>query len=152
MINRYLSRFFDLCIQTYSGVRNRRGPLNKYSPGTFGKNNNCSPLKKQSRFSVIFPPLIWIFTEGRVTRSNQTKLLKEIGLYRMQCYCVVSSERSQLMRTKNNAFCTWLTASVSEEILSLSADLCIHSYCLSRLMQASQRKMIQSSTIGLRLR
>ena len=35
--------------------------------------------------------------------------------------------------------------------LSLSADLCIHSYWLSRLRQASHRKMIQSSALRLRL-
>ena len=34
--------------------------------------------------------------------------------------------------------------------LSLSADLCIHSYWLSRLRQASQGKMIQSSALRLR--
>ena len=52
-----------------------------------------------------------------------------------------------------------LKAGVSEEILnwhslclSLSADLCIHFYCLSRLMQASQRKMIQSLALIIRLR
>ena len=33
--------------------------------------------------------------------------------------------------------------------LSLSADLCIHSYWLSQLKQASHRKMIQSSTLRL---
>ena len=33
------------------------------------------------RFSVIFLPMIWIFMKGRVTRSNQNNLLKEIGLY-----------------------------------------------------------------------
>jgi hypothetical protein len=47
-------------------------------------------------------------------------------------------------------------AYVSEEILnwhsrSLSADICIHFYCLSWLRQASQRKMIQSSFLRLRL-
>ena len=35
--------------------------------------------------------------------------------------------------------------------LSLSADLCIHSYWLSRLREASHRKMIQSSALRLRL-
>ena len=35
--------------------------------------------------------------------------------------------------------------------LSLSADLCIHSYWLSQLGQASHRKMIQSSALRLRL-
>ena len=47
-----------------------------------------------------------------------------------------------------------LKAYVSEEILSwhsLSADLCIHFYCLSQLRQASQRKIIQSSALRLRL-
>ena len=49
-----------------------------------------------------------------------------------------------------------LKAYVSEEILnwhslSLSTDLCIHFYCLSQLRQASQRKMIQSSALRLRL-
>ena len=51
-----------------------------------------------------------------------------------------------------------LKAYVSEEILnwhclslSLNADLCIHFYCLSRLRQASHRKMIQSSALRLRL-
>ena len=34
---------------------------------------------------------------------------------------------------------------------SLSADLCIHSYWLNRLRQASHRKMIQSSALRLRL-
>ena len=34
--------------------------------------------------------------------------------------------------------------------LSLSADLCIHSYWLSWLRQASHRKMIQSSALRLR--
>ena len=34
--------------------------------------------------------------------------------------------------------------------LSLSADLCIQSYWLSRLRQASHRKMIQSSALRLR--
>ena len=34
-----------------------------------------------SRFSVIFLTMIWIFTAGRVTRSNQNILVKEIGLY-----------------------------------------------------------------------
>ena len=34
---------------------------------------------------------------------------------------------------------------------SLSADLCIRFYCLSWLRQASQRKMIQSSALRLRL-
>ena len=33
--------------------------------------------------------------------------------------------------------------------LSLSADLCIHSYWLSQLKQASHRKMIQSSALRL---
>ena len=33
------------------------------------------------RFSVIFPPIIWIFMVARVTWSNPNKLLKEIGLY-----------------------------------------------------------------------
>ena len=36
--------------------------------------------------------------------------------------------------------------------LSLSSDLCIHSYWLSRLRQASYRKRIQSSALRLRLR
>ena len=50
-----------------------------------------------------------------------------------------------------------LKAYVSEEILnwhslSLSADLCINFYCLSRLRQASQRKMIQSSALRIRLK
>ena len=51
-----------------------------------------------------------------------------------------------------------LKAGVSEEILnwhchslSLSPDLCIHFYWLSRLRQASHRKMIQSSALRLRL-
>ena len=51
-----------------------------------------------------------------------------------------------------------LKAYVSEEILnwhclslSLNADLCIHFYWLSRLRQASHRKMIQSSALRLRL-
>ena len=35
--------------------------------------------------------------------------------------------------------------------LSLSADLCIHSYLLSQLRQASHRKMIQISALILRL-
>ena len=35
--------------------------------------------------------------------------------------------------------------------LSLSADLCIHSYWLSRLRQASHRKMNQNSALRLRL-
>ena len=35
--------------------------------------------------------------------------------------------------------------------LSLNADLCIHSYWLSRLRQASHRKMIQSSALRIRL-
>ena len=35
--------------------------------------------------------------------------------------------------------------------LSLSADLCIHSYWLSWLRQASHRKMIRSLTLRLRL-
>ena len=52
----------------------------------------------------------------------------------------------------------WLKAYVSEEILnwhclslSLNADLCIHFYWLSRLRQASHRKMIQISALKLRL-
>ena len=47
-----------------------------------------------------------------------------------------------------------LKAYVSEEILnwyrlslSLSADLCIHFYCLSQLRQAVQRKVIQTSAL-----
>ena len=36
--------------------------------------------------------------------------------------------------------------------LSLSADLCIHFYWLSRLRQASHRKIIQKSALRLRLR
>ena len=51
-----------------------------------------------------------------------------------------------------------LKAHVSEEILkwpslscSLSADLCIHFYCLSQLKQARQRKIIHSSALILRL-
>jgi hypothetical protein len=49
-----------------------------------------------------------------------------------------------------------LKAHVSEEILnslshSLSADLCIHFYWLSRLRQASHRIMIQNSALRLRL-
>ena len=35
--------------------------------------------------------------------------------------------------------------------LSLNADLCIHSYWLSRLRQAGHRKMIQSSALRLRI-
>ena len=53
-------------------------------------------------------------------------------------------------------FCLYLKAYVSEEVLnwhslSLSSDLCIYFYCLSRLRQVSQRKMIQSSALRLRL-
>jgi hypothetical protein len=33
------------------------------------------------RFSVIFPAMIWI-CEVKTPRSNQNKLLKEIGLYK----------------------------------------------------------------------
>ena len=51
-----------------------------------------------------------------------------------------------------------LKAYVSEEILSwhclslsLSADLCIHFYWLSRLRQASHRKIIQNLALRLRL-
>ena len=45
---------------------------------------------------------------------------------------------------------------VSEEILnwhglSLSAEFCIHFYCLTQMRQASQRKIIQSSALRLRL-
>ena len=49
-----------------------------------------------------------------------------------------------------------MKAYVSEEILNwhslsfcLSANFCIHFYCLSCLRQASQRKMIQSSALRL---
>ena len=34
-----------------------------------------------TRFSVIFPPVIWIFTKGRVTRSNLGKKVKISWLY-----------------------------------------------------------------------
>ena len=36
----------------------------------------------EPRFSVIFPPMIWIFieSEGDEMRSDQKKLLQEIGL------------------------------------------------------------------------
>ena len=51
-----------------------------------------------------------------------------------------------------------LKAYVSKEILnrhclslSLNADLCIHFYWLSRLREASHRKMIQSSTLRQRI-
>ena len=56
----------------------------------------------------------------------------------------------------SNFSMNWLKAYTSDEILnwhslSVSADICIHFYCLSRLKQASQRKMIQSSALRLRL-
>ena len=50
--------------------------------------------------------------------------------------------------------CKWLKNLVSEETLnwqSPSADLCIHFYCLSQLRHASQKEMIQSSALTLRL-
>ena len=69
---------------------------------------------------------------------------------------------SQIFYLKNRVIMSAIRqafkAYVSEEILhwhslclSLSADICIHFHCPRRLRQASQRKMIQSSALRLRL-
>ena len=87
-----------------------------------------------------------------------TKFFKNCEQNSNKMMCAFIEISLLLLKFKNGLASETFKAYVSEEILnwhclslSLNADLCIHFYWLSRLRQASHRKMIQSSVLRLRL-
>ena len=79
------------------------------------KRTNNFDLKKRGfesdlnpRFSVIFPPMIWISWKVRSPRSNQNKLLNEIGLYlkifRFPCLNILSLKTTYILVLRESMY------------------------------------------------
>ena len=116
----------------------------------WGFQSQCFPTTKGLKAEVSEEILKW--------HSHSLCLSAELWIIFLWLACLSQLSQGQLqLDSVNKNWCKvqhWRRGHVKilkRLSLSLNADLCIHSYWLSRLRQASQRKMIQSSALRLRL-